>query len=409
MFYYGEAKAERSITIDMLSKKKNAANRYTANNKIKLIRGGVEYFDLLLKLISDAKESIHIQSYIFDNDETGTRVANALMDAAKRKVDIYLMADGYASQALPGSFITTLEKAGIHFRFFEPFFKSRNFYFGRRMHHKVTVIDATHALVGGVNIADRYNDLPGQPAWLDFAVYAYGEIATELCVLCWKTWNGYTQRTTLTSCEEKKLTLNIKKDERSEVRMRRNDWVRRKNRITASYVQMFRGAQSDITVLCSYFLPGKIIRRQIRYALSRGVRIRIVAAGISDVSLAKNAERWLYDWLLRNKIELYEYQKNILHGKLAICDDQWMTIGSYNINDISAFASIELNLDIKDSRFTAGVKDVVEHIIDNDCTRITTDDLAKTKNIFKQLARWGSYRFIRLVFHLFTFYFKRKS
>jgi len=153
----------------------------------------------------------------------------------------------------------------------------------------------------------------------------------------------------------------------------------------------------------------KIIRRQIRYALSRGVRIRIVAAGISDVSLAKNAERWLYDWLLRNNIELYEYQKNILHGKLAICDDQWMTIGSYNINDISAFASIELNLDIKDSRFTAGVKDVVEHIIDNDCTRITTDDLAKTKNIFKQLARWGSYRFIRLVFHLFTFYFKRKS
>ena len=86
-----------------------------------------------------------------------------------------------------------------------------------------------------------------------------------------------------------------------------------------------------------------------------------------------------------------------------------MTIGSYNINDISAFASIELNLDIKDSRFTAGVKDIVEHIIDNDCTRITTDDLAKTKNIFKQLARWGSYRFIRLVFHLFTFYFKRKS
>ena len=389
--------------------KQTSSTKYATDNKVQLIRGGKEYFDLMLSLIENARQSIHLQVYIFADDETGNLVAAALKEAAGRNVDVYLLVDGYASQSLPRSFIHALEKDDIHFRFFEPFFKSRNFYFGRRMHHKVTVIDATHALVGGVNIADRYNDLPGQPAWLDFAVYAYGEIATELCVLCWKTWNGYTQRTTLTSCEEKKLTLNIKKDERSEVRMRRNDWVRRKNRITASYIQMFRGAQSDITVLCSYFLPGKIIRRQIRYALSRGVRIRIVAAGISDVSLAKNAERWLYDWLLRNKIELYEYQKNILHGKLAICDDQWMTIGSYNINDISAFASIELNLDIKDSRFTAGVKDVVEHIIDNDCTRITTDDLAKTKNIFKQLARWGSYRFIRLVFHLFTFYFKRKS
>jgi cardiolipin synthase len=392
----------------MPAKKKISSGRYTSPNTIRLIRGGHEYFELLLQLIEAAKESIHLQVYIFSDDETGNLVADALIRAVARGVEVYVIADGYASQSLRGSFIDLLKKGRVHFRFFEPIFKSRNFYFGRRMHHKVAVIDTRYALAGGVNIADRYNDLPGKPAWLDFALYAEGEIVRELCILCWKTWNGYSQNMPLTPCEEKQLAFSIKKEENSEVRMRRNDWVRRKNEITTSYIQMFRNAQSDITVLCSYFLPGKVIRKQIRYAISRGVRIRIVAAGISDVSLAKNAERWLYDWLLRNKIELYEYQKNVLHGKLAVCDDRWMTIGSYNINDISAFASIELNMDINDTRFTSGVRKKMEEIIVNDCLPVTADQLAKTKNIFNRFVRWFSYQFIRMVFHLFTFYFKRK-
>ena len=389
-------------------KKKISSGRYTSLNTARLIRGGNEYFKLLLTLIEQAKESIHLQVYIFSDDETGNLIADALKKAAARGVEVYVMADGYASQSLRGSFIRLLKKAGVHFRFFEPFFKSRNFYFGRRMHHKVAVIDTRYSLAGGVNIADRYNDLPGKPAWLDFALYAEGEIARELCILCWKTWNGYSRNMPLTPCEEKQLTFTIKKEERIEVRMRRNDWVRRKNEITTSYIQLFRNAQSDITVLCSYFLPGKVIRTQIRYAISRGVRIRIVAAGISDVSLAKNAERWLYDWMLRNKIELYEYQKNVLHGKLAVCDDRWMTIGSYNINDISAFASIELNMDVNDEKFTSGVREKIEAIIANDCIPVTADQMAKTKNIFNRFIRWFSYQFIRMVFHLFTFYFKRK-
>jgi cardiolipin synthase A/B len=393
----------------MPAKKKISSGRYTSPNAVSLIRGGQEYFKLLLTLIEGAKESIHLQVYIFSDDETGNLIADALKKAAARGVEVYVIADGYASQSLRNSFINLLKEAGVHFRFFEPVFKSSNFYFGRRMHHKVAVIDTRYSLAGGVNIADRYNDLPGKPAWLDFALYAEGEIARELCILCWKTWNGYSMNMPLTPCEEKQLIFTIKKEQSVEVRMRRNDWVRRKNEITASYIQLFRNAKSDITVLCSYFLPGKVIRKQIRYAISRGVRIRIVAAGISDVSLAKNAERWLYDWMLRNKIEIYEYQKNVLHGKLAICDDRWMTIGSYNINDISAFASIELNMDINDERFTSGVRKEIEDIITNDCIPVTADQLAKTKNIFTRFIRWVSYQFIRMVFHLFTFYFKRKG
>jgi len=332
-----------------------------------------------------------------------------LKEAVQRNVAVYLMADGYASQVMSGSFADELRKAGIHFRFFEPIFKSRYFYFGRRMHHKMTVVDTRYALVGGVNISNRYNDMPGKPAWLDFALYAEGGIAKELCVLCWKSWKGYPMNMGITPCEKKQLNFDFPAAEQSEVRMRRNDWVRRKNQISATYIEMLRKSRSEVTILCSYFLPGTIIRRQIVNAVKRGVTIRVIAAGNSDVKVAKNAERWLYDWLLRNGIELYEYQKNILHGKMAVCDNEWMTIGSYNINNISAYASIELNLDVRDPSFTKNTRQTLQEIIEKDCVRISFEQHIRTKNIFKQFIRWVSYQFIRMIFYLFTFYFKHKA
>jgi cardiolipin synthase len=169
---------------------------------------------------------------------------------------------------------------------------------------------------------------------------------------------------------------------------------------------MLRNANKNVTILCSYFLPGNVIRKQIVYAIKRGVSIRVIAAGRSDVVLAKYAERWLYDWLLRNGIELYEYQKNILHAKIATSDDEWMTIGSYNINNISTYASIELNLDVRDPGFAKNVRQMLEEIIKKDCVQITPLYQLKTKNIFKQFIRWYSFQFIRVLFYVFTFYFK---
>ncbi len=390
-------------------KKSKYSNVYTTTNRVKLIRAGKAYFDVLLQLIHEAKENIHIQTYIYNDDETGRLVAAALNDAVRRKVTVFLMADGYASQVMSQPFIDELRTAGIRFRFFEPVFKSRYLYVGRRMHHKVAVIDAKYALVGGLNVANRYNDMPGEPAWLDFALYVEGEIAKQLCVLCWKTWNGFSHNMPLATCNEKEGRFIIPFENRCEVRMRRNDWLRRKNEITATYVEMLRNAQTEVTILGSYFLPGNILRTQMTQAIKRGVIIRIVAAGRSDVMLAKNAERWLYDWLLRNGIELYEYQKNILHGKMAVCDDEWMTIGSYNMNNISAYASIELNLDVRCSAFAKHVSNTLDEIIANDCIRITSERHIQTNNIFKQFIRWFSYQFIRTVFYLFTFYFKHQD
>ena len=387
--------------------KRKTGTGYTAANRVQLIRGGSAYFEKLVSMIDEARETIHLQTYIYDEDETGRKVAEALIAAAKRNVLVYLIADGYASKSISSNFITYLTDGGVNFRFFEPVFKSRSFYFGRRLHHKVIVADTAKAMVGGINISNHYNDMPGQPGWLDFALFAEGDIAKDLCNVCSKTWKGFQAATPVAPCDNSKQHFNFTEAEKSIVRMRRNDWVNRKNQISKTYIEMLVKADSHITILCSYFLPGSIIRRILKKAVARGVKVKVIVAGQSDLVIAKNAERWMYDWLLRNNISIYEYQKNILHGKIAVCDSQWLTIGSYNINDISAYASIELNLDVKNPVFAKEVEQIFEQIIKEECVAITSEIHASSKNIYIQFYRWCCYHIFRVLFFLFTFYFRQ--
>jgi len=393
----------------MASDKTMSTADYTANNQVKLIHGGKLYFDLIIQLIKKAKESIHIQTYIFAEDETGEMVSKALKDAAKRGIEVHLIVDGYASQDLSEHFIAQLKTSGINFRLFEPFFKTNHFYFGRRLHHKVIVIDNYYVLVGGLNIANHYNDLPKKPSWLDFALFVEGEIAQQLSMLCWETWYGFPTKINKKLFETTSIDYSIPKEKQIEIRMRRNDWVRRKNEISATYINMLKSSQKEIIILSSYFSPGKKIRLQISKAIKRGVKIKVVVAGQSDILIGKYVERWLYDWLLRNGVEIYEYQKNILHAKVAVCDDELMTVGSYNINDLSAYASIELNLDVKNTVFCKDVRKTLDEIITNDCIKITSENYNKANTIFKKLANWSAYQFIRIAFYLFTFNFKQRN
>jgi cardiolipin synthase A/B len=193
-------------------KKKNI---FFTKNKIKLVKGGKQYFDLLLALIQKAEESIHLQSYILADDETGIMITDALKIAVQKDVAVYVLADGYASKSLSNKFIDDLRSANIKFRFFEPLYRSKYFYFGRRMHQKLIVVDAKYAVVGGMNIADRYNDVPECPAWLDFAVYIEGPLTKELCVHAWKSWNDFPKKMGLTPCEGKEIHFNFTENETS--------------------------------------------------------------------------------------------------------------------------------------------------------------------------------------------------
>ncbi len=382
--------------------------KYSNSNSAVLIKGGKDYFDKLVTIIQSAKKYICLQTYIYDEDDTGKLIAASLEAAAKRNVHVYIIVDGYASQSLSNNFKIKLSNAGVHLKHFEPIFKSKHFYFGRRMHQKVVIADSTVALVGGVNISNKYNDMPNKKAWLDFAVYLEGDIVIELCKNFWKTWKDDLKEDIKNICELNESNIIIPEEKKCNIRMRVNDWVDGKNQISRTYFEILRKSKKEITILCSYFIPGQIMRNEMLKAVRRGVDIKIIIAGNSDVQLAKNAERWLYDWMLRNKIQLFEYQNNVLHGKIAVSDDEWVTIGSYNINNISAYASLELNTDIKNHSFAKNTKKILDKIINEECLKITSHQHLSTKNIFKQFWRWLSYQSIRMIFILCTFYFKQR-
>lgn len=382
---------------------------YTHHNKVRLIHGGQDYFSTLVQLIDQAKVTIHLQTYIYEADETGRLIAEALIRAARRKVQVYILLDGYASQDLPKPFIKEWQAAGIRFRWFWPLFKSRKFYLGRRLHHKVVVIDAAYGLAGGVNISDRYNDIGNQRAWLDRALYVEGEAALKLHIVCRDMFTKAYWKTGPPVKEIPDWAPGITPAEECLVRIRRNDWVQGKSQISGTYLQMFRNAHSRITILSSYFLPGSIFRKQMSLAVKRGVVVRIIVGSVSDVKISRLAEQYMYRWLLRNHIEVYEYQDTVLHGKMAACDGQWMTIGSYNVNKISAYASVELNMDVRNEAFTALVEKELDTIINDHCIRITPEGWVKQSSPFRQLLQWTSFQTIRILFFLFTFYFKQEK
>lgn len=376
------------------------------HQSIRLLHGGAEYFRHIEKMIASAKHLIHLQVYIFDYDYTGRRIVQLLIAAAARSVKVFVMVDGYASQHLPRAIVKKLRSAGIRLHFFQPLLRSRHFYFGRRMHHKVLVVDGRQAVIGGINIADRYNDVES-PAWLDYGVFLSGEPAAELNTVCFEMWKNEGL------AEAEKWIKNgnhyvVSPANTDGVAIKRNDWVGRKNQVWRSYNNIFAKSKKSLVIMCSYFLPGIVLRRQLAKAAARGVDVRLVLAGPSDVALAKHAERYLYPWLLRHGIRIFEYQPTVLHAKVAVADRSIATIGSFNVNNISAYASIELNVEIKDRHFANKLQSEIHSIITHQCVEITSEQFESNNTLFRKFVQWISYQIIRVVLNLSTFYFKQE-
>jgi cardiolipin synthase len=386
------------------------SDQYTNRNRISLVNSGEEFFSLLIKLIEKARITIHFQVYIYENDETGRIVGDALKAAAKRGVSVYLHVDGYASQKLRGRLGHDLEHAGVHFKFFQPLLKSRHFYFGRRLHHKVFVVDGIYALVGGMNVGDRYNDIAGVRAWYDLALYTEGEVSYQLHLICnamWRRRRRLKDKVDKNDVEE--FCNSILKEERQMVRVRRNDWVKRRSEVWNTYRLLFAMANESITIMCSYFLPGRTYRKLLSRASARGVKIKVILAGKSDIALSKNAERYLYDWMFRKNIEIYEFESTVLHAKMSVGDRDLVTIGSFNVNNISAYASLELNLDVKGSAFASHIHEVMDDIIAKDCKQITLENYKSSTNIFRRAWQKTCYVLVNWILTIFTFYFKQEE
>lgn len=343
-------------------------NEYQRADSLELIFSGENFFEKLSELIDSAQDVIHLQTYIFAEDETGRTIAGKLINAAKRGVKVFMLADAFGSRELPKPFRLKLLEAGIHFRLFSPMFSSESIYAGRRLHHKVAVADSSMAIVGGINIADKYHGSEKEIAWLDYAVMIKGSVCSYLDKLCRRIYEKNNSGSEM-------QPYNSPGQEDHWVRFRRNDWIRGKNEIHKSYREAILSAERSIIIVGSYFLPGYFFRQMLKKARKRGVAVHIILAGKSDVPWLKNAEKYLYRFLLHHGARIYEWPNSVLHGKAMIVDNKWITMGSYNLNHLSHYRSIELNADIKDAGFVSQFKNHLEKIMGDECREVNNDNL----------------------------------
>jgi cardiolipin synthase len=368
---------------------------YKNGHSIELLRSGETFFTANIREIDKARHFIHFQSYIIDEDETGMRIIDALVRAAGRGVRTYLLVDAFGTKYLSGELLKKIDDSGILFRFFSPAFITEGFHLSLRLHHKVLLVDGEVAIVGGMNFADRYHGTSKRKEWLDFALLIKGPECARINNILRKHWN----KTFLAKSERAQESVHNVKIYKENIKLRilENNWYRNKIEILRSYRTAFKFAQDRMIIFASYFLPGRNERRLLKMAGKRGVDITIVLAADSDAPIFKRATGFLYDFILRSNIKIYEYLPSNLHAKVATIDGKWVTIGSYNLNHISDYGSIEMNVNVLDASFTREFENMLLRIIRDDCRQVTIEDYLRRRTMISRFTGWLSYQMIRIL------------
>jgi len=332
---------------------------FIEGNRIVLLTGGGEYFPALEAACDAARLEIHIETYIFEEDAAGLRIAAALKHAAQRGVATHLLVDGYGSRKLNPVLVAGMQDAGVRFLVYRPDIAPWTFQRQRlrRMHRKLAVIDARVAFVGGINIIDEMHT-PGQtPPRFDYAVRIEGPLLDNIHPVVKKLWAlvGFTQ-----SGQYWQHGPRLRADHAPHGQQRAafvvRDNLRHRRDIEEAYLAAIAGARSEILIASSYFFPGLGFRRALMEATARGVRVVLLLQARVEYALLNYASHALYGAFLEAGIEIYEYRKSFLHAKVAVIDQRWATVGSSNIDPLSLLLAREANVVIDDRGFAAGLR-----------------------------------------------------
>jgi len=345
------------------------------NNEITLLINGEEFFPAVFECIAQAREEVLIETFILYEDEVGRDLQRALIDAAQRGVRVELLVDGYGTAELSSQFLTDMAKAGVHLQAFDPQPKvmgMRTNLF-RRLHRKIVVIDGEIGFVGGINYsADHLAESSDPMSKQDYAVKVRGPIVPDL------------HRATLALLDQTSKVVRTPQPWRSSrsappdadsasasllLSIRDND--QHTNDIEAHYLEAIKGAQQRIIIANAYFFPGYRLLRELRNAARRGVEVTLILQGMPDMPLVRLCSRLLYNYLLRDGVVIREYCQRPLHGKVAVVDEQWSTVGSSNLDPLSLSLNLEGNLIIRDKRFNQRLYEHLHELAHSTCKSIS--------------------------------------
>lgn len=370
---------------------------FTSGNQILLLRNGVEYFPALEQAINAANKEIHLQTYIFEADATGIRIASALKRAAQRGVTVCVMLDGFGCNQTPAAFLNDLRQAGVHLLIYRPKISpwtlKRNRL--RRLHRKIAVIDGATAFVGGINIIDDMNTPAHIPPRVDYAIQVRGPLVATINQNARRLWRHIAWR----SLQLQAPALPMLQPPAAAGNMRAafvvRDNARHRSDIETAYLDAIESAQNEIIIANAYFLPGVRFRRALSRAASRGVRVVLLLQGRVEFWLLNQASKALYGSLLEAGIEIHEYRKSQMHSKVAVIDGHWLTVGSSNIDPFSLWLAHEANVMIDDTDFAALLRTDIEKTLQSGAHRLPHALWKRKSRLYRGMA-WLGYGLVRM-------------
>lgn len=347
-------------------------------NRIRLLENGEEFFPAVFAAIENAQKEVVLETFILYEDKVGLALHQALLTAARRGVEVDVMVDGFGSPDLSADFIGELTDAGVRFRIFDAGtgIFGRRMKMLRRMHRKIVVVDESQAFVGGINYsADQLADF-GPLAKQDYSIAVQGPIVEDILRFVntaiadadgvGRHWLRR-RRAVPPSPQQPKagdaLCLFTTRD---------ND--EHTNDIERHYLAAIRTARERVVIANAYFFPGYRLLRQLRRAARRGVDVRVIVQGEPDMAIAKTGAEMLYDPLQRAGVKIFEYNKRPLHGKVALVDDEWATVGSSNLDPLSLSLNLEANVVIRDREFNHVLHERLQDLMVQSCKEIKPDE-----------------------------------
>ncbi|POA18437.1 cardiolipin synthase ClsB [Pseudomonas sp. FW300-N1A1] len=340
------------------------------SNRVELLENGEAYFPKVFEALRQASNEILLETFILFEDKVGNELQQILIEAAQRGVRVTVSLDGFGCGEVASEFLLAMCDAGVQLQLFDPAPRRlgiRTNWF-RRLHRKIVVVDGTLAFIGGINFsADHLADF-GPEAKQDYAVLIEGPAVVDIhhFVL---VQNGRRARARYGWRRRKRQRMELALNGHGgQVRLVYRDNRDHPRDIEDAYLQALRSARQRVVIANAYFFPGYHLLREIRNAARRGVEVRLILQGQPDMRVAKLAARQTYDYLQKSGVVIYEYCDRPLHGKVALVDGDWSTVGSSNLDPLSLSLNLEANVLIRDQAFNRELFERLDQLSHEHCT-----------------------------------------
>ncbi|GLH40004.1 cardiolipin synthase ClsB [Pseudomonas sp. HN2] len=343
--------------------------QWHSNNRVELLENGEEYFPRVFEAMRAAKSEILLETFIVFEDKVGAELQQILIEAAQRGVRTTVSLDGFGCGELSTGYLSALSDAGVHLQIFDPAPKHlgiRTNWF-RRLHRKIVVVDGLIAFIGGINFSGDHLADFGPEAKQDYSVEIQGPVVADIHHFALLQSGRPGRARFWWQRRRQRLAEMAFTDHDGQVRLVFRDNDQHNTDIEDVYLQVLRKAKRRVIIANAYFFPGYRLLREIRNAARRGVDVRLILQGQPDMLVAKLAARMTYDYLLRAGVQIHEYCQRPLHGKVALVDDDWSTVGSSNLDPLSLSLNLEANVLIRDRAFNQHLYERLEDLSQNHC------------------------------------------